>query len=67
MTIDRLRASDRLVVFVLLLANAILGDNLDDHALEVDRQSSLKLICAHSENLHALLEGNIGVVVLVER
>ena len=56
LTVDLLRASDWLVVLVLLLADTVLGNDLDNHALEVDGQSSLQLICAHSENLHALLE-----------
>jgi len=51
---------------VLLLPDTILGDDLDQHTLEIHRQTSPQLVGAHSQNLHALVEINVRVVVLVE-
>lgn len=58
---------NRLLVHVRLFPDAVLCHHLHQHALEVDRQTSLELIRAHPENLHALLEVDVGVVVLVEK
>lgn len=52
------------VMFDLLYA--VLVDLFDDHALEIDRHSSLQFIRAHSQNLHALIERYIGVMMLVQ-
>ncbi len=62
MTIDRLRASDKR--HHTPPHECILGDNLDSHALEIDGQSSLELICAHFLRSSALLEKEMseGVV-----
>jgi hypothetical protein len=35
-------------------------------SLEVDGQPALQLVRAHAQDLHALLEGDVWVVVLVE-
>lgn len=44
----------------------VLLHNLDRHALEIDGQTSLQLIRAHAQYLHALLEVDVGVVVLIQ-
>ena len=51
---------------VLDILHAILLDYFDGHALEVDGQAALQLVGAHAEDLHALVEADVGVVVLVE-
>lgn len=58
---------NRLLILVWLLPDSVLCHNLHKHTLEVNWQPSLQLIRAHPENLHALLEADVGVVVLVKR
>lgn len=53
------------IVLVLLLPDALLRYDLDQHALEVDGKSSFQLFGAHPQKLHALVEVDVGVVVLV--
>lgn len=55
------------IVLVLHVPNAVLGDDLDKHTFEVDRKPPLQLLGAHSEDLHALLEIDVGMVVLIEK
>jgi len=54
------------VVVKLNVHDAILGDRLDRHALKVYWQPPLELVRAHVEDLDALVERDVGVVVLVE-
>jgi hypothetical protein len=53
------------VVLVLDILYAVLGDDLDVDALEVDRETSLQLLRAHAHDLDALLVGDVWVVVLI--
>lgn len=59
-------ALHHLVVVKLNVHNPILGDRLDRHALKVYWQPPLELVRAHVEDLDALVERDVGVVVLVE-
>ena len=61
-----LRRQNRLIIVVFLFSDSILCDNLDKHSLEIDRQPSLQLIGAHSQDLQPLLKFNIRVVMFVE-
>jgi hypothetical protein len=54
------------IVLVLNVLYAILCDNLDENALEVDRKTALQLLCTHAHDLETLLVIDVGVVVLVE-
>ena len=49
-----------------LLADSLLRDDLHMQPLEINRQPPLQLIRTHGQELHAALEGNVRVVVLVE-
>jgi hypothetical protein len=51
---------------ILDLLHAVFLDHLHRHALEVDGQASLQLVRAHAQDLHALVEADVRVVVLVE-
>jgi hypothetical protein len=51
---------------VLDVLHAVLLDDLDGHALEVDGQAALQLVRAHAQDLHALVEADVWVVVFVE-
>lgn len=53
------------IVLVLNVFYAILGDNLDEDALEVDRKTSLELLCTHAHDLETFLVVDVRVVVLV--
>lgn len=55
------------IIFVIYVLYAVLGDDLDEDALEVDRKTSLKLLCTHTHDLETLLVVDIRVVVLVEQ
>lgn len=55
--------------FVIIEFNVddpILRDRLHRHALEIDRHPPLQLVRALVQDLDALMEGDIGVVVFVE-
>lgn len=54
------------VVVKLYVNHAVLGDRLDRHAFEVDRHPALQLVGAHVEELDALSQSDVRVVVLVE-
>lgn len=53
------------IVLIVHILYAVLGDDLDVDALEVDRETSLQLLRAHAQDLKALLVGDVWVVVLV--
>jgi hypothetical protein len=60
--------SRHLDVRILRIVNilyAVLGNNLEVNALEVDRQTALELLCAHAHDLQTLLVVDVRVVVLV--
>jgi hypothetical protein len=60
--------SRHLDVRILRIVNilyAVLGNDLEVNALEVDRQTALELLCAHAHNLQTLLVVDVRVVVLV--
>lgn len=65
-TCCRLGTPNYAVIVKLYVGNAVRLDHLDNHSLEVDRQPPLQLVCAHVEDLEALGERNVWVVVLVE-
>lgn len=64
--LPRSRTLYNLVVVELYLSYTVLGDCLDGHSLEIDRHSPLELVCAQLEQLHALHERDVWVVVFVE-
>jgi hypothetical protein len=55
------------IVLVLNVLYAVLRDDLDEDTLEVDRKTSLKLLCTHAHDLETLLVVDVWVVVLVEQ
>lgn len=55
-----------LVIVELYFPDAVLGNRLNRHALEVYGHSPLELVRAELEQLHTLDEGDVWVVVLVE-
>ncbi len=57
---------DNSSILILHLPDTLLRDNLDQYALEINRQPALQLVSAEAEKLHALLEIDVWVVVLVE-
>lgn len=46
--------------------DALLCNRLHVHALEINRHPPLQLVRTHAQDLDALLEGDVRVVVLVE-
>lgn len=54
------------VIIELNVDDSILRDRLHRHALEIDRHPPLQLVRALVQDLDTLMEGDIGVVVLVE-
>jgi hypothetical protein len=61
-----LSALDYSVVIELDVSDPVLCYNLDQHTFEVNRHSPLQLVRAHGQDLHALHERNIGMVMFVE-
>ena len=55
-----------LVVIKFYVHNAVRLDSLDNHTLEVNRQTPLELVRAQRQELDSLSEGNVGMMVLVE-
>jgi hypothetical protein len=55
------------VVLVLDILYAVLGDDLDVDALEVNGKTSLELLGAQAHDLETLLVVDVGVMVLVEQ
>lgn len=53
-------------VIPILHLDAVLRHDLHLHAFKVDGHSSLQFICAHFQDLEALLEIDRWVMVLVE-
>lgn len=53
------------IVLILHILNPVLRYDLDQHALEVDRETSLELLCAHPQDLQTLLVVHVWVMVLV--
>jgi len=53
------------VILILHIFDPVLGDNLDKDTLEVDRKTSLQLLCAHPHDPETLLVVDVWVVVLV--
>ena len=53
------------VVLVFNILYAVLGDNLDEDTLEVNRKTSLEFFCAHPHDLETLLVVDIRVMMLV--
>lgn len=51
---------------VLDFLHTVLLDHLDGHAFEVNGQAALQLVGAHAQDLHALIEADVWMVVLVE-
>jgi hypothetical protein len=64
-TKTRSRYRDLHVVLVIDILDTILGNDLDEHALEVNRETAFELLCTHAQDLKALLVVDVGVVVLV--
>lgn len=46
--------------------DAVLGDDLDEHALEVNGHPSLQLVGAESQDLESPFQVHVGLVMLVE-
>lgn len=61
-----LSALHHLVIIEFYVDHSVLGHRLDRHALEVDGHPPLQLVRAHVQNLDALAERDIWVVMLVE-
>ena len=55
-----------LVIIKLNVDDSILRNRLHRHALEIDGHPPLQLVRALVKNLDSLMEGDVGVVVLVE-
>src|SRR4051812_22315229 len=55
------------IILVLNVLDAVFCNDFDEDALEVDRETPLELLCAHSHDLETLFVVDVRVVVLVEQ
>ena len=53
------------IVLVRDILYTVLCDDFDENTLEVDRQTSLELLCAHSHDLETFLVVDVGMMMLV--